>query len=454
MIAFQNKPVKICSFLAILIYYLPGLSLTTVEKDYSDEAYGIIANLETQTVLRPIFHYHDNIRMMPLGDSITAGEHRVEPVPGAYRLRLGNYFQSHQLIINWVGTLQNPSLTPDFDGDHEGHGGWKISQIKHMINNNLSTYQQTDIVLLMIGTNDFLGSAMAQDALNDLEALLNILKRKVPEVKIFVSDIPPINPQGSKESANSQNAQQVADFNGGLAAVVSQVASPNIIYVTVGSQLDLEDINPDGVHPTKAGYNKMANLWYETLLRPAPLKNIQNLLGSHFNDVITGNETSNLLVGQGGDDWLCGTSATLAGANEQDVLSGGAGADRFILGDTVQAYYAIRGDRDFVRILDFDAREDALRLHGVADDYRFVQQGNDVYLKLAKYPELIAVLEHTSVRDLSPLSFEFIHRSDNSKLTTNNPPNTNPAMCCRHHCNRRVAQDAWETTAVGTTGLS
>jgi Ca2+-binding RTX toxin-like protein len=314
------------------------------------------------------------------------------------------------LRINWVGTLQNYSLTHHFDRDHEGHGGWKISQIKNMINNNLFTYQPTDIVLLMIGTNDFLGSATAQDALNDLEALLNTLNRKVPEVKVFVSDIPPINPQGSKESANLQNAQQVADFNAGMAMVVSQVASPNIIYVTVGSQLDLEEINPDGVHPTKAGYEKMAHLWYEKLMRPLPLKNVQNLVGSHFNDVITGNETSNLLVGQGGEDWLCGTSATLAGAHEQDVLSGGAGADRFILGDTVQAYYAAVGDRDYVRLLDFDAREDTIRLHGVADDYRFIQQGNDVYLKLASDPELIAILENTSVRDSSPLSFEFIHK--------------------------------------------
>ncbi len=409
VIIFLNiEPVRLFSLLAILVFDLPSPTIMTVEKDYSDEDHGIIAYLDTQTVLRPIFNYQENVRIMPLGDSITAGKHRVQAVPGAYRLQLWDNFQRDQLTVDLVGARENDSLTPDFDPDHEGHGGWKISQIKHMINNNLFTYQKADIVLLMIGTNDFLGSATAEDALSHLEALLNTMKHKAPEVKVLVSDIPPIDPQGSKDSANPENAQQVKDFNAGMAEVVSRVAAPNIMHVTVGSQLDLVKINPDGVHPTKAGYDNMGNIWYDTLMRPNRLNNIQHLVGSHFNDKLIGSGTSNILAGQGGDDWLSGTPAALAGANEQDVLSGGAGADRFILGDTVQAYYTAVGDHDYVRLVDFDASEDIVQLHGVASDYRTVQHGNDIYLKWASHDELIAIFENISVLNISKSGFEFI----------------------------------------------
>ncbi len=410
MIFLNYQLFKLFSLLAIFISHIPHLAIGVIGKDNSTEDRGIIADLHTQTVLRPIFNYQENISIMALGDSITSGEHRVNAFPGAYRIQLWDHFQNNQLTINWVGRLQNESLTHNhnFDSDHEGHGGWKISQIKNLVKNNLFTYQRANLVLLMIGTNDFLGSAKAEDALRDLEVLLNTIKYKAPKVKVFVSDIPPINPQGSKDSANVNTAQQVKDFNAGIASVVSRVASPHIIPIAVGSQLDLNEINPDGVHPTQAGYDKMGNIWYHSLMRPDSLNNIQNLRGSQFNDKLMGSKTSNILDGQGGDDELRGTPAVLAGASEQDILSGGTGADRFILGDTVQPYYTAVGDQDYARLVDFDASEDIVQLHGVANDYEIVQHGNDVYLKLASDRELIAIFENTSTLNLSKSSFQFI----------------------------------------------
>ncbi len=71
---------------------------------------------------------------------------------------------------------------------------------------------------------------------------------------------------------------------------------------------------------------------------------VENVLGSDFDDHITGNFDRNQLYGGGGDDWLDGANGpdvlvggagndTLVGGLEGDTLYGGAGADTLIGGD-------------------------------------------------------------------------------------------------------------------------
>ncbi|MEO0683727.1 MAG: calcium-binding protein, partial [Cyanobacteria bacterium J06649_11] len=88
------------------------------------------------------------------------------------------------------------------------------------------------------------------------------------------------------------------------------------------------------------------------------LSNIENSDGSIFEDRIIGNASDNSLVGNGGNDTLIGGSgndvitgvgagsstASIAGMGvrglqEVDILTGGAGNDRFILGDNNEVYY-------------------------------------------------------------------------------------------------------------------
>jgi uncharacterized delta-60 repeat protein len=61
-------------------------------------------------------------------------------------------------------------------------------------------------------------------------------------------------------------------------------------------------------------------------------KNIQNLLGSNFNDRLVGDGNANLLSGGSGDDTLIGNGAkdTLIGGSGNDILTGGSGNDIFV----------------------------------------------------------------------------------------------------------------------------
>ena len=59
------------------------------------------------------------------------------------------------------------------------------------------------------------------------------------------------------------------------------------------------------------------------------LVNVEDLLGSGFDDVLIGNDSANTLTGGNGDDEMGGGNGndTLIGGNGTDVLVGGAGAD-------------------------------------------------------------------------------------------------------------------------------
>ena len=98
------------------------------------------------------------------------------------------------------------------------------------------------------------------------------------------------------------------------------------------------------------------------------LVSIQNVIGTSFNDVLTGNNAANTLEGGSGADRLNGGGGgdTLIGNGGKDTLQGGGGADRFTyLGidestpgagrDRILAFSRSEGDKIDLRTIDGDA---------------------------------------------------------------------------------------------------
>jgi lysophospholipase L1-like esterase len=377
--------------------------------NYSSAANGIIANLSTGLVLAPIFGTNPNPTIMPLGDSITAGQHSIGAVPGAYRIKLWERFQDDGLNINFVGGSSNgpPSLG---DKNHQGQPGWKINRItSDLVDRNLFQNYPSDVILLTIGTNDINNGASVSRMIADLGALIDRIHLKSPNSRLVVSSIPPVEaPRGTTSMTtriNSYNAQMKL-------LVDAKAANGYKVYFTdAGGSLTVNDINGelgDGLHPTEAGYHKLGNAWYEALVKRDLLRGIDNLIGSEFDDRLMGSDDFNILEGRGGNDTLQGTTADLAGANERDTLFGGAGSDRFILGDATQAYYQISGELDRVAIEDFQINIDLVQLHGSTDDYLQEQVGSDRYLRLTENNDLIAIFTNTSELNLSGGDFIFV----------------------------------------------
>lgn len=191
--------------------------------------------------------------VMPLGDSITDGTQ----VPGGYRIKLKSNASSNGLSVNFVGSLKN-GPTELTDREHEGHSGWRIDQIDANINNWMTNYTPK-IVLLHIGTNDVLQNYNVSTAPSRLSALIDKICAKLPAGgKLYVAKIIPLS--------NSGQNQNVINFNNQIPGIVqSKVSQGKPVYlVDMYSALKTSDLI-DGVHPTRNGYDKMADVWFSAI---------------------------------------------------------------------------------------------------------------------------------------------------------------------------------------------
>jgi Ca2+-binding RTX toxin-like protein len=109
------------------------------------------------------------------------------------------------------------------------------------------------------------------------------------------------------------------------------------------------------------------------------------------NDELRGNRGGDSLIGGGGDDILVGTDSLQE--KELDILTGGTGADKFVLGDMKSGFYRDTPvfnpsgngdsiDSGFAVITDFNSDEDLIVLHGADNrfqgDYYLRQIGSDL----------------------------------------------------------------------------
>lgn len=139
------------------------------------------------------------------------------------------------------------------------------------------------------------------------------------------------------------------------------------------------------------------------------VENFVNVKGTPFDDSIIGSGGGNTLDGFGGNDSLTGglgndtllggdgndilqgtTDAPTVSSNEQDVLTGGSGSDRFILGNASGSFYKFAGDNDFAQITDFSSG-DQIQL-GTGDVYNVQRNdaGFDVFVVTNGVRDLIA----------------------------------------------------------------
>ncbi|MEM9216357.1 MAG: NF038122 family metalloprotease [Cyanobacteria bacterium P01_F01_bin.150] len=123
------------------------------------------------------------------------------------------------------------------------------------------------------------------------------------------------------------------------------------------------------------------------------------------NDVLYGGAGNDSLDGGAGNDVLDGSDAIALGISEQDTLIGGADADTFVLGSTLQSYYQDNGNADYALIKDFSSANDRLQLHGHSDSYHQQQQGDDLYLYYyGNSLDLVAIFENITTLDLNQIS--------------------------------------------------
>lgn len=243
----------------------------------------------------------DPVRIMPLGDSITA-DSAVEPdrTQGdwftGYRRPLWDDLTANGFRVDFVGGEPfGDFANPAFDYDNAGFPGiTAMSLLSELLNNGYNpalidgiifnpidydflgeiypTYNQqrtstfgisylseypTDVILLHIGTNGLTNSTIAEN-LNAIGQILDHIDTIDEKITVVLARI--VNHQDGGH-------QPTSDYNIQIEALAQQriANGDKIIVVDHESALIYPDDMFNTVHPNMNGYDKMAFVWFEAL---------------------------------------------------------------------------------------------------------------------------------------------------------------------------------------------
>lgn len=205
------------------------------------------------TVAAPAISAAAPVRIMPLGDSITAG-------PGCWRALLWDQLRTAgHTNIDFVGSASDGGSCNygfSYDPDHEGHGGFSAVGIAD--NNQLPPWLSAaspDIVVLHLGTNDLWGGWQSMDTiLAAFTKLVGQMRANNPNLKIAVSQIIPHHGCATCPA----DAVTLNNRIPGWAAGLTTARSP-IVVVDQWTGFNAASDTGDGVHPNDSGFRKMAD---------------------------------------------------------------------------------------------------------------------------------------------------------------------------------------------------
>jgi len=206
------------------------------------------------------------LRIMPLGDSITYDDaHSYFDASGnnlvsagertAYRSFLAYNLDGAGVKYDFVGSRHSGfDVEPSFDPDNEGHPGWTSKQIASHVYRFLAK-NPADIVLLHIGTNDH--SKSIKGVKKIIREIRRYEKDHNANIKIFVALI--INRwfHDYKIEGFNKKLEAYLDSKGGQG--ITKVDMRHLLSGRAGDYLE-------NTHPSKSGYEKMADRWFSEII--------------------------------------------------------------------------------------------------------------------------------------------------------------------------------------------
>ncbi len=198
--------------------------------------------------LTAVSAHSQNLRIMPMGDSITEGI--GVPNGNSYRAPLYDQLINEVSQLDYVGNSRDGNFS---DLENEGHSGWRIDQIASIATGVVVQYRP-NLVLLHIGTNDINGNFQVDTAPARLAALIDQIFAAAPNSTILVAAI--------IRAGSDSTTARMATFNNQTRFTVESRANQgkHIALVDMGS-VTVADL-ADGLHPNENGYRKMADAWH------------------------------------------------------------------------------------------------------------------------------------------------------------------------------------------------
>ena len=234
-------------------------------------------------------------RIMPLGDSLTAGGGADPNAQQSYRGHLYNTLRAAGYSIDFVGSDATPTLTGG-DADNEGHGGYTIGpdssqyctraatrelqcQPQHFnLADNIDGWlaaAKPDVVLLLVGVNDQYPADVApgttgllrpvnpDEAPAKLTALVARLAASSTQPWVFVASLPPAMSGTVSSSVDTLNAT--------ARSLGSASTTDKVVLVDLASTALISTDFADSVHLSDSGAAKIAERWFRTIRATLPI---------------------------------------------------------------------------------------------------------------------------------------------------------------------------------------
>ena len=196
------------------------------------------------------------LRILPLGDSITDGY----SVPGGYRAPLLQLCTNAGYTVCFLGTQTNNGVPGIGNANHEGHSGFRIDEIAAGIPGWLDSVDDPDVILLLLGTNDYGQNHDPDQAIDRLDQLITRIVTLRPSARLIVANLL----QRTDNPAANDAIQR--EFNPYVPEVVArhEALGQRVWFLDLRRALTPGDL-VDGLHPNQLGYNKMAACWFAAI---------------------------------------------------------------------------------------------------------------------------------------------------------------------------------------------
>ncbi len=256
------------------------------------------------------------VRVMPLGDSITKGATGSSP-QGGYRDDLETQLDNADINFIYVGEES------DAVGSHQGINGQTSSDINASISGWLAT-TNPDIVILHIGTNDISVDRQTSLIINDIDS---IIEKIGTSRRVILSTIIPR--QDGRDAATttlneSITALATQKLNEGFQVTL---ADPNSAFKENGSWQTVYMF--DDLHPNNAGYGVLAGEYFDAINANA----VTGLVSDDFNrgtlgsdwttDGSLGIDNGELTNSSLGSTWFMGVFNRITSPEEVYAVYGG-----------------------------------------------------------------------------------------------------------------------------------
>lgn len=192
------------------------------------------------------------------GDSLTWGVFK-EPVPQSFRSILPPPSEAYpnqlEQLLRARYRLQTPAVY------NEGVGGENVDPGGIARFPSALRAHPTEVVLLMEGTNDLLGTGSDHDAA--IEGLRRmIIHAKEQNVRVLLATIPPQREGGTRDRV----AKIIPGFNERIRELAASQAVPVVdVFNALKDKMYL--ISVDDLHPTAQGYVEIAKTFFDVIRR-------------------------------------------------------------------------------------------------------------------------------------------------------------------------------------------